>query len=100
MESCGRIQCALIATSGSHVIYERFYERFTDEEKAAIRSAFQTAQKTLSPEKPEAVGRLRYFSDGMRNSFRSCHDLTVTMEVVESRSVPTDTPCHGTGQWL
>jgi hypothetical protein len=60
MESCGRIQCTLIATSSSQVIYERFYERFSDVEKAAIRSAFQSAQRTLSADRPESVGRLRY----------------------------------------
>ncbi len=59
MESCGRIQCALIATASSNVIYERFYERFSEVEKAEIRSAFQNAQRELSADKQEAVGRLR-----------------------------------------
>ncbi|CAL8469515.1 g9056 [Coccomyxa elongata] len=59
MENCGRIQCALIATTSSHVIYERFYDRFSDIEKAEIRSAFHSAQRELSQDKQETVGRLR-----------------------------------------
>ena len=42
---CGRIQCFLIATTTGSVVYERFYFRFTDVEKADIRAAFQRASE-------------------------------------------------------
>jgi hypothetical protein len=44
---CGRIQCFLIATTTGSVVYERFYLRFTDVEKADIRAAFQRASEFL-----------------------------------------------------
>lgn len=49
----------LIATNTSNVIYERFYDRFSDVEKAEIRSAFQSAQKELVKGRSESVGRFR-----------------------------------------
>ncbi len=36
----GRIQCVLVATSVGDVVYERFYDKFSDLEKADIRAAF------------------------------------------------------------
>ena len=59
MDSQGRIQCALIATAGGHIIYERFYERFSDVEKADIRSCFQRTQEKFMQNKIECTGRLR-----------------------------------------
>ena len=59
MDSQGRIQCALIATASGHIIYERFYERFSDVEKADIRSCFQRTQEKLMQNKIECTGRLR-----------------------------------------
>ena len=59
MDSQGRIQCALIATASGHIIYERFYERFSDVEKADIRSCFQRTQDKLMQNKIECTGRLR-----------------------------------------
>ena len=59
MESQGRIQCTLIATASGHIIYERFYERFSDVEKADIRSCFQRTQDKLMQNKIECTGRLR-----------------------------------------
>ena len=38
--SLGRIHCFLIATKGSDVIYERFYDRLSEAEKAEVRAAF------------------------------------------------------------
>lgn len=43
----GRIHCFLVATKGGDVIYERFYERFTELEKADIRAAFSTATNNV-----------------------------------------------------
>ena len=38
--SLGRIHCFLVATKGSDVIYERFYDRLGEVEKAEVRAAF------------------------------------------------------------
>ena len=35
--SLGRIHCFLVATKGSDVIYERFYDRLSEAEKAEVR---------------------------------------------------------------
>ncbi len=59
MEGQGRIQCVLIATAGNNIVYERFYERFTDIEKADIRHSFQHAQKQLTQSSIECIGRCR-----------------------------------------
>ncbi len=59
MEGADHIYCILIATSGSNVIYERFYSRFSEVEKAEIRAALQRTQEELSQDTPEAVGRFR-----------------------------------------
>ncbi len=37
----------LVATKAGDVIYERFYERFTELEKADIRAAFSTATNNV-----------------------------------------------------
>ena len=59
MESQGRILCVLIATSGGNIVYERFYERFTDVEKADIRQSFQHTQNQLIHKNTECTGRVR-----------------------------------------
>ena len=59
MEGQGRIQCVLIATTGSNIVYERFYERFTDIEKADIRHSFQQTQSQLTQSSTECIGRCR-----------------------------------------
>ncbi|CAL5229723.1 g13100 [Coccomyxa viridis] len=59
MEGQGRIQCVLIATTGSNIVYERFYERFTDIEKADIRHSFQQTQSQLTQSTTECIGRCR-----------------------------------------
>ena len=38
--SLGRILCFLVSTKGSDVVYERFYDRLSESEKAEIRAAF------------------------------------------------------------
>jgi hypothetical protein len=48
MDGFGSIHCLLIATKAGEVIYERFYERFTELEKSEIRAAFQQATDTIS----------------------------------------------------
>ena len=40
MMSLGRIHCFLVATKNSDVIYERFYDRISEVEKAEVRAAF------------------------------------------------------------
>lgn len=59
MEGQGRIQCILIATTGSNIVYERFYERFLDTEKADIRQSFQQTQSQLTQSSTECIGRCR-----------------------------------------
>ena len=56
--SLGRIQTVLIATRSGHVVYERFFDRFLEAEKAEIRAAFDdtTAEDALV-EDQEQVGR-------------------------------------------
>lgn len=59
--SGGRIQCLLIASKTRHVVYERFYDVFSEAEKADIRSAFdETVSNTIIAENQEIVGRFKY----------------------------------------
>ncbi|KAG2430410.1 hypothetical protein HXX76_009935 [Chlamydomonas incerta] len=39
----GRLHCFVVATKGGDVLYERFFDRFTELEKAEIRAAFSAA---------------------------------------------------------
>lgn len=57
----GRIQAVIIATVSGHVIYERFYERFTDLNRADIRAACQHthAADRASTSEAEAISRIR-----------------------------------------
>lgn len=58
--SAGRIQALLIATRSRHVVYERFYDAFTELEKAEIRAAFDdTAEEEELAEGQEQVGRFK-----------------------------------------
>ena len=41
MANYGRIQSVVIATLTGNVVYERFYDSFTDLEKADLRAALQ-----------------------------------------------------------
>mmetsp|Transcript_28854 Transcript_28854/g.73613 ORF Transcript_28854/g.73613 Transcript_28854/m.73613 type:complete len:151 (-) Transcript_28854:217-669(-) len=45
--SYGRIHCFLVATKGGDVIYERFYDRLSEVEKAEVRTAFQLASSNV-----------------------------------------------------
>ena len=45
----GRIQAVLIATTSGDVVYERFYERYSEQEKAELRAAlYQAAEPSVS----------------------------------------------------
>jgi hypothetical protein len=44
----GRIHTVLIATKAGEVVYERYYDRYTELDKAEIRSAFQQATETVN----------------------------------------------------
>ena len=58
--SAGRIQCLLIASRSGHVIYERFYDSFSEVEKAEIRSAFDdTLEEDEIVDGQEQVGRFK-----------------------------------------
>lgn len=54
--SSGRVYALLIATPTRHVVFERFYDTFTEPEKAEIRGAFDQLADTRSA---EAVGRYK-----------------------------------------
>lgn len=56
----GRVQSILIGTKNLEVVYERFYEVFTEVEKSQIRLAFAetVADEPLTPNS-ELIGRLR-----------------------------------------
>ncbi|GFR40120.1 hypothetical protein Agub_g674 [Astrephomene gubernaculifera] len=43
----GRLHCFLVATRAGDVIYERFFDRFTELEKAEIRAAFSAASSNV-----------------------------------------------------
>lgn len=45
MANYGRIQAVVIATLTGNVVYERFYENFTDLEKSDLRSALQQVNR-------------------------------------------------------
>jgi len=47
MSGLGRFHCLLIATKGGDVIYERFYDRLSEYEKADVRAAFQLASSSV-----------------------------------------------------
>jgi hypothetical protein len=58
--SAGRVQCLLIATKTRYVVYERFYESFSEADKAGIREAFnETADSSPHEENHEIVGRYK-----------------------------------------
>ena len=56
----GRVQALVIATVSGHVIYERFYERFSDLDRADIRAAcLQALGADRGTGNAESVSRLR-----------------------------------------
>ena len=56
MSSSGRVYSLLICTPSRHVVFERFYDSFTEPEKAEIRGAFDQ----LATERgAEVVGRYK-----------------------------------------
>ena len=58
----GRIHALVVATKGGgHVIYERYYDRYTELDKAEIRAAFSqaSAQINLANDGQDFVGSFR-----------------------------------------
>lgn len=45
--STGRIHCVCLATKGGEVIYERFYDRLSELDKAEARAAFSLASSNV-----------------------------------------------------
>jgi hypothetical protein len=61
--AAGRIQCLLISTVTGHVVYERFYDAFTEMEKAHIRESFDaTVIDESLVDNQELVGRFKCVS--------------------------------------
>ncbi|KAK9810121.1 hypothetical protein WJX72_005088 [[Myrmecia] bisecta] len=57
----GRIQALVVATTSGSVVYERFYARLSDLEKADLRSAFYKASEpALATAQDEAEFAARY----------------------------------------
>eukprot|EP00878_Enallax_costatus_P009152 GHUV01009566.1.p1 GENE.GHUV01009566.1~~GHUV01009566.1.p1 ORF type:complete len:152 (+),score=21.14 GHUV01009566.1:634-1089(+) len=48
MAEFGRIHCIVVATKAGEVVYERYYDRYTELDKAEIRAAFQQATDNVS----------------------------------------------------
>lgn len=61
MTDFGRVHCIVVATKGGEVVYERFYDRFTEIDKAEIRAAFQQATDNvnLASDNQDFVGTFR-----------------------------------------
>ncbi|KAL4431611.1 hypothetical protein ABPG77_001453 [Micractinium sp. CCAP 211/92] len=62
--SSGRVVALAIATRQGHVVYERFYEAFSEAEKAEVRGAFDqvagpSSGVAITAEEEELVGRFR-----------------------------------------
>ena len=58
----GRVQALVLANTRTNVIYERFYAKFSDLERASIREAFQQAGEGLAlgvAEEAESCSRYR-----------------------------------------
>lgn len=52
--SSGRVFALLISTSTRHVVFERFYDSFSEPEKAEIRKSFDQLSESRAV---EVVGR-------------------------------------------
>ncbi|KAI8465929.1 MAG: Zeta2-COP [Monoraphidium minutum] len=61
MSDFGRIHCVVVATKAGQVVFERYYDRYTELEKAEIREAFQQAADhvNLMHDNHEFVGSFR-----------------------------------------
>jgi len=61
MADFGRIHCVLVATKAGEVVYERYYDRFSELDKAEIRAAFQQATDSinLANDNEDFVGAFR-----------------------------------------
>ena len=60
--SSGRVQALVIATRGRQVVYERFYESFSEADKAELRGAFDQVagpSSTAGADDEELVGRYK-----------------------------------------
>mmetsp|Transcript_11180 Transcript_11180/g.24075 ORF Transcript_11180/g.24075 Transcript_11180/m.24075 type:complete len:151 (-) Transcript_11180:781-1233(-) len=71
--SFGRLHCFLVATKNGEVIYERFYDRLNEAEKAEIRSSFQLASSNVRLTLDEVDYSAAYKTG--RFSFIPCGDL-------------------------
>ena len=67
----GRIQSVLVATSVGDIVYERFYDKFSDLEKADIRAAFYSTTEPY----------LQSLADGAEYAARFKQVLQLLMEL-------------------
>lgn len=62
MSNSGRVQCLLISSHAAQIVFERFYDSFSEAEKAEIRAAFNDILSDLPtppPEDSEHTGRYK-----------------------------------------
>jgi hypothetical protein len=57
----GRVHCIVISNKSGAVVYERYYDRYTELDKAEIRAAFQQAsdRANLAQDQADFVGSFR-----------------------------------------
>jgi hypothetical protein len=62
MTDFGRVHCILVATKAGEVVYERFYDRYSELDKAEIRAAFQRGADgvNLADDNRDFVGAFRW----------------------------------------
>lgn len=57
----GRIQSVIIATASGNVVYERFYERMSEHDKAELRASLaEAAETSTSSSRDESEFAARY----------------------------------------
>jgi hypothetical protein len=70
----GRIHCVVVATKAGEVVYERYYDRYTELDKAEIRAAFQQATDSinLANDNQDFVGAFRCVMRPITSPWDSC----------------------------
>jgi hypothetical protein len=90
MTDFGRVHCIVVATKAGEVVYERFYDRFTELDKAEIRAAFQQATDivNLASDNQDFVGTFRYACvvRGSRSSPSSSRSSLIERQDVAGRT--------------
>ena len=73
----GRIQAIIIAASSGNVIYERFYDSFSEQDKAELRASLsESAEQSLrsNPSGHEFISRWRFSLSLVLRRPAGCND--------------------------